>query len=100
MANHKNAEKCIRKTERRTIINTRRRSIMRSAVKKAEISLGMRETHGKTEKVAPVAPAQMLELLRDAESRLMRAAQQGVISKKMASRKVSRLTKKMKKLSA
>lgn len=97
MANHKNAEKCIRKTKRRTVINTRRRTIMRSAVKKAEINLGMREGHGAPEKVAP---AQMTELLRDAESRLMRAAQQGVISKRAASRKVSRLTKKMKKLSA
>lgn len=100
MANHKNAEKCIRKTLRRTIINTRRKTIMRSAVKKAEISLGMRETHGHKEKVVPTQPAQMTELVRAAESRLMRAAQQGVISKKMASRKVSRLTKKMKKLSA
>lgn len=100
MANHKNAEKCIRKTQRRTIINTRRRTIMRSAVKKAEISLGMREMHGRVEKATSVEPTQMLELLRAAESRLMRAAQQGVISKKMASRKVSRLTKKMKKLSA
>jgi small subunit ribosomal protein S20 len=97
MANHKNAEKCIRKTQRRTIINTRRKTIMRSAVKKAEISLGMRETHGNAEKVAP---EQMTELVRNAERRLMRAAQQGVISKKSASRKVSRLTKKMKKLSA
>lgn len=100
MANHKNAEKCIRKTQRRTIINTRRKTIMRSAVKKAEISLGMRETHGRADKVAPTQPTQMTELVRDAERRLMRAAQQGVISKKMASRKVSRLTKKMKKLSA
>ncbi len=91
MANHKNAEKCIRKTQRRTIINTRRRTIMRGAVKKAEISLGMREAQGHTEKVSP---AQMTEILRNAERRLMRAAQQGVISKKSASRKVSRLTKK------
>lgn len=98
MANHKNAEKCIRKTQRRTIINTRRKTIMRGAVKKAEISLGMREgSHGQTEKATS---AQMMELLRNAESRLMRAAQQGVISKGAASRKVSRLTKKMKKLSA
>jgi small subunit ribosomal protein S20 len=100
MANHKNAEKCIRKTLRRTIINTRRRTIMRGAVKKAEISLGMREMHGHKEKVVQVSPEQITELVRAAESRLMRAAQQGVISKKTASRKVSRLTKKMKKLSA
>lgn len=100
MANHKNAEKCIRKTKRRTIINTRRRTIMRGAVKKAEISLGMRTTTGRTEKVAPIQAVNVAEIVREAESRLMRAAQQGVISKKTASRKVSRLTKKMKKLSA
>lgn len=97
MANHKNAEKCIRKTQRRTIINTRRKTIMRNAVKKAEIGLGMRDIHGHIEKVAP---EKITELLRDAERRLMRAAQQGVISKKTASRKVSRLTQKMKKLTA
>ena len=97
MANHKNAEKCIRKTQRRTIINTRRKTIMRGAVKKAEISLGVREAHGHVEKIAP---AQLAEVLREAESRLMRAAQQGVISKKAASRKVSRLVKKMKKQTA
>jgi|GEM_PF-3154752 len=97
MANHKNAEKCIRKTQRRTIINTRRRTIMRGAVKKAEVSLGMREAHGSAEKLTA---EQILQLLREAESRLMRAAQQGVISKKAASRKVSRLTQKMKKQTA
>ena len=97
MANHKNAEKCIRKTQRRTIINTRRKTIMRGAVKKAEISLGVREVHGHAEKVTP---AQLAIVLREAESRLMRAAQQGVISKKAASRKVSRLVKKMKKKTA
>lgn len=97
MANHKNSEKCIRKTQRRTAVNTRRRTIVRSAVKKIEISLGVRETHGQTEKTTPT---QKIEVMRAAESALMRAAQQGVISKKAASRKVSRLTQKMKKLSS
>ena len=97
MANHKHAEKCIRKTRRRTIINIRRKTIMRSAVKKVEVSLGMRDTRGQAEKMPS---SQILELVREAESRLMRAAQQGVISKKSASRKVSRLTHRMKKLSA
>jgi len=54
----------------------------------------MREAHGSAEKLTA---EQILQLLREAESRLMRAAQQGVISKKAASRKVSRLTQKMKK---
>ena len=66
---------------------------MRNAVKKAEISLGVREVHGHSE---TYTQDQISGFLRDAESRIMRAAQQGVISKKAASRKVSRLTKRMK----
>ena len=94
MANHKNAEKCIRKTERRTAINTRRRSVMRTAVKKAEVGLGMRTTHGHAQ---TYTQEQLVQLAREAESRLMRAAQQGILSKKTAARKVSRLAKRLKK---
>lgn len=96
MANHKNAEKSIRKTERRTAINTRRKSVAKTAVKKIEVGLGMRTQHGAQTKHTP---EELAALLRQAESSLMRAAQQGVVSKKAASRKVSRLTQRLRKLS-
>lgn len=97
MANHKNAEKSIRRTKRRTTINMRRRSIMRTAVRKAEVGLGLRIVHGQAPKAAP---QDLALLIVEAESKIMRAAQQGIISKKSASRKVSRLTHRLRKAAA
>ncbi|USO02600.1 MAG: 30S ribosomal protein S20 [Alphaproteobacteria bacterium] len=96
MANHKSAEKMIRKITKRTAVNKNRRSLVKTAVKKAEVALGIRV--GST---APaLAPTEAKPVLVAAERQLMRAAQKGAINKKAASRKVSRLNKKLKTLAS
>jgi small subunit ribosomal protein S20 len=94
MANHKSAKKCIRQTVRRTEVNRQRVSRVRTFVKKAEMDLGMHQ------QAAVSTEAAAMTSVVAAESELMRAAQKGVLSKKAASRKVSRLVKRAKALSA
>jgi small subunit ribosomal protein S20 len=83
MANTKSAKKAVRQTIRRTAVNTARRSRLRSAVRKVEeaIASGNKEA-------AEAA-------LREAEPQIVRTAQKGVIHRKTASRKVSRLAKRV-----
>jgi small subunit ribosomal protein S20 len=86
MANTKSAKKATRKIARRTEINKARRTRMRSSLRKVEdaISSGNK------------AAAQAA--LVAAEPSLMRAARTGIIHKKSASRKVSRLTHRIAQL--
>ena len=88
MANTKSAKKATRKIERRTAVNRARRSRMRTYVKKVEDAL-------RTGDAAAVSAA-----LADAQPALIRAAQKGVVHRNTASRKVSRLTKAVKALTA
>lgn len=85
MANHKSCKKRILVTAKKNAINTARRSAVKTAVKKATIAI---ESGNKENAVVAT---------RAAESKLMKAAGK-TISKKAASRKVSRLTKKIAKL--
>jgi small subunit ribosomal protein S20 len=86
MANTKSARKATRKIARRTAINKARRTSMRTSVREVEaaISAGNRD--------AAVAA------LKRAEPELMRSARHGVVHKKAASRKVSRLAQRVAKL--
>jgi small subunit ribosomal protein S20 len=86
MANTKSAKKAIRKIMRRTVVNRARRSRMRTAVRAVEaaIASGNRDA--------------ALAALRAAEPQIMRAAQKGVVHKRTASRKVSRLARRIAKL--
>ena len=86
MANHKSAEKRIRQTERRTEVNRARISRIRSFVKKVE---GAIQSGDKS------AAA---EAFKSAQPELMRGVSKGVTHKNAASRKVSRLTKRVAKL--
>ncbi|HKC33344.1 MAG TPA: 30S ribosomal protein S20 [Xanthobacteraceae bacterium] len=86
MANTKSAKKATRKIARRTEVNKARRSRMRGTVRTVE------------EAIAGGDPTKALAALKAAEPELMRAAQRGVIHKKTASRKVSRLTAQIGKL--
>ena len=88
MANHKSAEKAIRQTARRTEINKSARSQLKSSVKKVEdaIKLGNK--------------ALAAEALKDAQPIMMSTAQKGIIHKNAASRKVSRLAARVKKIGA
>ena len=86
MANTTSAEKAARKIARRTEINKARRSRMRTFLRKVEeaIAAGNRDT---------AAAA-----LKEAEPVIMRAAQKGVMQKRTASRKVSRLSHRVAQL--
>jgi small subunit ribosomal protein S20 len=89
MANHKSAKKCIRKTARRTEINRNRVSRVRTFVKKAEVAVGMKSD-------APLTQAEALAAVVMAESQMMKAVNKGVMHKRTAARKVSRLVKRAK----
>lgn len=86
MANTKSAKKKTRVIARRTEINKVRRSSMRSSIRKVEEAIA---TGDRT--VATAA-------LRAAEPNVMRASQKGIVHKKAASRKISRLSHQVAKL--
>jgi small subunit ribosomal protein S20 len=88
MANTSSAKKAVRKIERRTAVNRVRRSRMRTFVRKVE------------EAIASGNAAVAASALQSAIPVVMRAAQHGIIHKNTASRKVSRLTVRVKALSA
>jgi small subunit ribosomal protein S20 len=83
MANTKSAKKAARQTVRRTEVNKTRRTRLRSSVRKVEeaIASGNREA---------AAAA-----LKEAEPVIVRTAQLGIVHRKTASRKVSRLAKRI-----
>ncbi len=86
MANTKSAQKAVRKIARRTAINKSRRSQMRTYVRKVE------------EAIAAKDPVAAVAALRGAEPLVARAAQKGILHKNTASRKISRLAKRVKAL--
>ena len=86
MANTKSAKKATRKISRRTEVNKTRRSRMRTYVRQVEDAISSGD------KMAAAAA------LKAAEPELLRAAQKGVVHKRTASRKVSRLTHQVTKL--
>lgn len=83
MANTPSAKKAVRKIARRTAVNRSRRSKMRTYIRKVE------------EAVAAGNSAAAQAALHAAEPIVMRAAQNGIVHKNTASRKVSRLTKRV-----
>ena len=86
MANTSSAKKAIRQQERRTAVNKNRRSRMRTTVKKVEAA------------IAEGDQAAAKEALRAAQPELMSNAQKGILHKKTASRKISRLAARIKAL--
>jgi small subunit ribosomal protein S20 len=86
MANTKSAKKATRKIARRTEINKARRSRMRTSLRHVEAAIASGDKDA------------ALAALVAAQPSLMRAARGGVIHKKMASRKVSRLTHRIAKI--
>ncbi len=83
MANTPSAKKAVRKIVRRTAVNRSRRSQMRTYVRKVEEAIAS----GDAEAAATA--------LRAAEPLVMRAAQKGIVHKNTASRKVSRLSRRV-----
>ena len=86
MANTSSARKATRKIARRTAINKMRDSRMRGSLRDVE------------EAIAAGDGKKAREALLKAEPEIMRAAQKGVIHKNSASRKVSRLEARVRKL--
>jgi small subunit ribosomal protein S20 len=86
MANTTSARKAARKIARRTEVNKARRSRVRSSVRTVE------------EAIAAGDRNKAIEAMKTAEPQLMRAAQKGQGHKNTASRKISRLTKRIAKL--
>ncbi len=88
MANHKSSEKRNRQTIRRTAVNRLRTSRIRSALKKVELA------------IASGNQATAKQALKDAQPELMSGVSKGVVKKTTASRKMSRLSSRIKKLAA
>jgi small subunit ribosomal protein S20 len=86
MANTLQAKKRVRRNAKREDINKARRSRIRTYVKKVE--LAVEAGNADEAKVA----------LKKAQPELMRGVTKGVLHKKTASRKVSRLAKRVKAL--
>ena len=83
MANTKSAKKATRQTTRRTEMNKARRTRLRSSVRKVE------------EAIASGDKAAATAALKAAEPVIARTAQKGIVHRKTASRKVSRLVKRI-----
>jgi small subunit ribosomal protein S20 len=83
MANSAQAKKRVRQTERRSTANRERLSRIRTFVKKVETAIAAGDKDA----------AQLA--LKDAQPELMRGAKVGVLHKNTASRKVSRLARRV-----
>ena len=83
MANTKSATKRIRRISRQTVVNKKRRSRFKSAVKKMNILLNTKKKK------------EALAFLPKLNSELMRVAKTGIIKKRNASRNISRITRKI-----
>jgi small subunit ribosomal protein S20 len=88
MANSPGAKKRVRTAARRTAINKSRRSRVRTFIRRVEdaISGGDKEQASKA--------------LKDAQSEIMRGVSKGILHKNTASRKVSRLSARVKAIGA
>lgn len=86
MANTTSARKATRKIARRTEINKSRRSLLRNSVRKVEEAIASGDRNA------------ALAAFKEAEPVIMRAAQRSVVHKNNASRKVSRLGKRIARL--
>jgi small subunit ribosomal protein S20 len=86
MANHKSAEKRIRQTERRTEINRARVSRIRTFVKKVELA------------IASGDKSVAAEAFKEAQPELQRGITKGVVHRNTVSRKLSRLSARIKAL--
>jgi small subunit ribosomal protein S20 len=88
MANSPQARKRIRQTERRTDVNRARRGRIRTFIKGVEKALEAGDA------------AAAAEALKAAEPEIMRGVSKGVLAKNTASRKISRLSQRLRTLKA
>ncbi len=88
MAVSLSAKKRIRQTKRRTEVNIRRLNALRSTIRKVEAAIT-----GGNKSDAEAA-------LRAAEPQMMRGAAKGVVNRNTMSRKLSRLSRQIKRMAA
>ena len=88
MANHKSAEKRIRQTVTRTAVNRKRTNLIKASLKKVEAA------------IASGNQAAAKAALKEAQPTLMSGVSKGVVKLGTASRKMSRLSSRIKKLAA
>jgi small subunit ribosomal protein S20 len=88
MAHHRSAQKRLRQTVKRTVINRSRRSRIRTYLKKVE------------QAVASGDPDAARTALRAAEPEIRRGVNKGVLKLNTASRRISRLTRKVNEVEA
>ena len=84
MANTSSAKKRVRRDERKTVTNVNRRSRIRTFLKRVEIAI-------ETGDIDAANAA-----LKSAQPELMRGVPRGVVNKNAASRKISRLSRRIK----
>lgn len=88
MANTKSSKKSVRKLVRRTEVNQARRSRMRTYLRKVEEAIGAGDQSAAK------------EALKAAQPEIMRASQKNILHANTASRKISRLSARIKSMSA
>lgn len=88
MANHKSAEKRDRQSKVRRLRNRMNKSRMRTAVRKVEDALAVGSEEAAREALQKAAPL------------IQKTASKGTIHRNTASRKISRLTKRVNKMLA
>lgn len=87
MAHHRSAKKRIRQTEKRTLINRARTSRIRNSIKKVELAVAGGD--------AEAAKSALLE----AEPEIRRGVRKGVLKLNTASRRISRLARRVNQMS-
>ena len=83
MATHKSAIKQEKQSKKRKMRNTKIKSYVKTVIKRARKSVGEKDIEIATQALAKAIPA------------IDKAASKGIIHKKTASRKISRLTKRV-----
>ena len=84
MATHKSAEKAYRQSIKRNKINSARMSRIRTFIKKLEAAIAAKDEAGAK------------EAFKKAQSEIMRGVKKNIVTKNSASRKISRLSAKVK----
>ena len=83
MANLKASKKSTKTSEKKRVANVARRSAFKTAIRKVEDALKLQD------------PAEAKDLMKKAESVIARAKGKGVLKAHTASRKISKLAKKV-----
>ena len=87
LANHKSALKRIRSNKKKTLVRGSRVTFLRTSIKNVETAI-----ENKDQTAA-------IEAFKSAESQMMKGVSKGVMKKNTASRKISRLSNRIKALS-